>query len=169
KFNQQLGLLLSLGAAFILSMGVNDTTVLVLLMPILVSLASRGGLPASKTLIPLNAAVMIGGMATTIGTSTNILVASIAGDLGMRHMSVFHFTPIVLAAAVLALPYLWLVMPRMLHDNSPETSHDQRRFFSRLSIPAGSDLVGKHFDEVIGRLPEDFRFEQRPAGAFEAG
>jgi di/tricarboxylate transporter len=169
KFNQQLGLLVSLGAAFLLSMAVNDTTVIVLLMPIFVSLAARGGLPASKTLIPLNAAVMIGGMATTIGTSTNILVSSIAGDLGMRHMSVFHFTPIVLAAAVVALPYLWLVMPRMLHDNSPETSHDQRRFFSRLSIPAGSDLVGKHFDEVIGRLPEDFRFEQRPAGAFEAG
>ena len=169
KFNQHLGLLVSLVAALILSMGVNDTTVIVLLMPIFVSLAARGGLPASKTLIPLNAAVMIGGMATTIGTSTNILVSSIAGDLGMRHMSVFHFTPIVLAAALVALPYLWLVMPRMLHDNSPATSHDQRRFYSRLSIPAGSDLVGKHFDEVIGRLPEDFRFEQRPAGVFEAG
>jgi di/tricarboxylate transporter len=168
KFNQQLGLLLSLGAAFILSMGVNDTTVLVLLMPILVSLASRGGLPASKTLIPLNAAVMIGGMATTIGTSTNILVASIAGDLGMRQMSVFHFTPIVLAAALVAIPYVWLLMPRLLHDNSPETRHAGRRFFSRLTIPAGSDLVGKHFDEVIGRLPGDFRFEERPAGPFEA-
>jgi len=169
RFNQQLGMLLSLGVAFFLSMAVNDTTVIVLLMPLFVALAHRGGLPASKTLIPLNAAVMIGGMATTIGTSTNILVSSIAGDLGMRHMSVFHFTPIVLAASVVALPYLWLVMPRMLHDNRPETSHEERRFFSRLSIPAGSDLVGKHFDEVIGRLPDDFRFEQRPSGAFEAG
>jgi di/tricarboxylate transporter len=169
KFNQPLGMLLSLGAAFFLSMGVNDTTVLVLLMPIFVSLAARGGLPASKTLIPLNAAVMIGGMATTIGTSTNILVSSIAGDLGMRHMSVFHFTPIVLVAAVVALPYLWLVMPRMLHDNSPDTRLAERRFFSRLSIPSDSDLVGKHLDEVIGRLPDDFRFEERPSGTFEAG
>jgi di/tricarboxylate transporter len=112
---------------------------------------------------------MIGGMATTIGTSTNILVTSIAGDLGMRQMGVFHFTPIVLVASLVALPYLWLVMPRMLGDNRPETSHQQRRFFSRLSIPADSDLVGKHFDEVIGRLPDDFRFEQRPKDAFEAG
>jgi len=87
----------------------------------------------------------------------------------MRHMSVFHFTPIVLAAAVVALPYLWLVMPRMLKDKRPGNSHSERRFFSRLSIPAGSDLVGKHFDEVVGRLPADFRFEQRPAGVFELG
>jgi di/tricarboxylate transporter len=169
KYSQQLGLLLSLCAAVALSMGVNDTTVIVLLMPIFVSLAARGGLPASKTLIPLNAAVMIGGMATTIGTSTNILVTSIAGDLGMRHMSVFHFTPIVLAATLVALPYLWLVMPRLLHDNTPGHSHDERRFLSHLTIPAGSNLVGKHFDEVIGRLPKDFRFEQRPAGPFETG
>jgi di/tricarboxylate transporter len=169
KFNQQLGMLLSLGAAFALSMAVNDTTVLVLLMPIFVALAARGGLPASKTLIPLNAAVMIGGMATTIGTSTNILVSSIAGDLGMRHLSVFDFTPIVLVAAVVALPYLWLVMPRLLHDNSPDTRLAERRFFSRLTVPEDSDLVGKHLDEVIGRLPEDFRFEERPSGTFEAG
>ena len=68
KFNQQLGLLISLVMAFALSMGVNDTPVLVLLLPIFIQLAARGGLPASKTLIPLNAAVLIGGMATTIGS-----------------------------------------------------------------------------------------------------
>ena len=169
KFNQQLGLLLSLLAAMFLSMGVNDTPVLVLLLPIFVGLAARGGLPASKTLIPVNAAVLIGGMATTIGTSTNVLVVSIARDLGMPPMGVFHFTPIVLTAALVALPYLWLVMPRLLGDNSPDNFLAQRRFFTRLRIPAGSDLVGRHFDEVIGRLPADFRFEERPAGVFEAG
>lgn len=169
KFNQQVGLLLSLVAAFALSMAVNDTPVLVLLLPIFVALSARGGLPASKTLIPLNAAVLIGGMATTIGTSTNILVVSIARDLGMRHMGVFHFTPIVLTAALVALPYLWLVMPRLLPDNTPEGLQAQRRFHSRLRIPANSDLVGRHFDEVVAKLPDDFRFEERPPGPFEAG
>ena len=71
-------------------------------------------MPASKTLMPLNAASLLGGLATTIGTSTNILVVSIAMDLGMPEMGVFHFTPIVLAASLVALPYIWLVMPRML-------------------------------------------------------
>ncbi|MXO58722.1 SLC13 family permease [Altererythrobacter salegens] len=169
KFNQQLGLLLSLVAAMALSMSVNDTPVLVLLLPIFVGLAARGGLPASKTLIPINAAVLIGGMATTIGTSTNILVVSIARDLGLRQMGVFHFTPIVATAALVALPYLWLVMPRLLRDNSPEEMQAHRRFVTRLRIPAGSDLVGKHFDEVIGKLPADFRFEERPDGPFQEG
>ncbi|WP_119082894.1 SLC13 family permease [Altererythrobacter sp. B11] len=169
KVNLQFGLLISLLLAFGLSMIVNDTPVLVLLLPIFVALAERGAMPASKTLIPLNAAVLIGGMATTIGTSTNLLVVSIARDLGMRPMNVFHFTPIVLMAAVVALPYLWLVMPRLLKDNRQETTQARRRFVTRLRVPVGSDLVGRHFDEVVERLPADFRFEERPSGAFEAG
>jgi Na+/H+ antiporter NhaD/arsenite permease-like protein len=128
KVNKQLGLLVSLVMALCLSMIVNDTPVLVLLLPIFVQLAARGAMPASKTLIPLNAAVLIGGMATTIGTSTNLLVVSIARDLGMPPMNVFHFTPIVLTAALIALPYLWLVMPRLLPDHSKEEGHEVRRF-----------------------------------------
>lgn len=169
KFNLQVGLLVSLLLAMCLSMIVNDTPVLVLLLPIFVALAQRGAMPASKTLIPLNAAVLIGGMATTIGTSTNLLVVSIASDLGMPQMSVFHYTPIVLMAALVALPYLWLVMPRLLPDNSPEQIQAVRHFFTRMRVPPNSDLVGKHFDEVMESLPKDFRFEERPDGPFEAG
>tara|TARA_A100001391_G_scaffold48774_7_gene29175 strand:+ start:86480 stop:88276 length:1797 start_codon:yes stop_codon:yes gene_type:complete len=169
KFNTQLGLMVSLAIAMGLSMIVNDTPVLVLLLPIFVALAQRGAMPASKTLIPINAAVLIGGMATTIGTSTNLLVVGIAAELGMPHMSVFHYTPIVLAAAVVAFPYLWLVMPRLLPDNSPDKTHSERRFFSKLRVTELSGLVGKHFDEIVDTLPEDFRFEERPTGPFKAG
>ena len=169
KFNLQLGLLVSLLLAMGLSMIVNDTPVLVLLLPIFVALAQRGAMPASKTLIPLNAAVLIGGMATTIGTSTNLLVVGIARDLGMPELSVFHFTPIVLMAALVALPYLWLVMPRLLPDNSPDTVTAQRRFFTRLRVTGRSDMAGKHFDEITDKLPDDFRFEERPGGTFEPG
>ena len=169
KINLQLGLLLSLVIAFILSMGVNNTPVLVLLIPIFVTLAARGAMPASKTLMPLNASSLLGGLATTIGTSTNILVVSIAVDLGMPEMGVFHFTPIVLAASLIALPYIWLVMPRMLKDNTPEQGQFARTFQTHLRVPPDSNLIGKHFDEVVGMLPADFRFEERPAGPFEAG
>ena len=169
KFNLQTGLLLSLLLAFALSMGVNNTPVLVLLIPIFVTLAARGAMPASKTLMPLNASSLLGGLATTIGTSTNILVVAIAVDLGMPRMGVFHFTPIVLLASLIALPYIWLVMPRMLKDNSPETGHSQRWFHTRLRVPPTSNLIGKHFDEVVDMLPEDFRFEERPDGPFATG
>ncbi len=169
KINRQAGLLISLLIAFFLSMIVNDTPVLVLLIPIFVKLAAEGAMPASKTLIPLNAAVLIGGMATTIGTSTNLLVVSIARDLGMPPMNVFHYTPIVVASAVVALPYLWLVMPRLLPDRSPANIHQARRFETRLRIPPGSDLAGKTLETIRTRLPADFAFEESLPGPVEAG
>ena len=166
KWNLQLGLLVSLLIAFFLSMGVNDTPVLVLLLPIFVALAQRGAMPASKTLIPLNAAVLIGGMATTIGTSTNILVVSIARDLGMPAMGVFHFTPIVLVAGLVALPYLWLVMPRLLGDNRVEDDFVRRRFHTRLRIGDDSDLVRKSAESLGPILPKDITFHDQSGAAF---
>ncbi len=167
KINLQLGLLVSLLIAFFLSMAVNDTPVLVLLLPIFVALANKGAMPASKTLIPLNAAVLIGGMATTIGTSTNILVVSIAVDLGMPPMSVFHYTPIVLIAALVALPYLWLVMPRLLDDNRVESEDTVRRFYSRLRIGSDSDLIGNDIAAILPKLPKGIRFENAPEGVIQ--
>lgn len=164
KVNLQLGLLFSLVVTFLLSMGINNTPVLVLLMPIFVHLAMRGAMAASKTLIPLNAASLIGGMATTIGTSTNILVVSIAVDLGMPEMGVFHFTPIVLIAAVVALPFIWIVMPRMLGDNRIETVHAQRLFEARLRVTENSVLNGRELSELSTRLPAGIEFHDVPVG-----
>ena len=167
RLNLQLGLLVSLLIAFFLSMAVNDTPVLVLLLPIFVSLAAKGAMPASKTLIPLNAAVLIGGMATTIGTSTNILVTSIAVDLGQPEMSVFHFTPIVLVAAVIALPYLWLVMPRLLGDNTVDDDHGARMFQTRLRIGTDSALAGNELSAVRDKLPAGITVHNAPNGTLQ--
>ncbi len=168
KINLQLGLLFSLVITFFLSMGVNNTPVLVLLIPIFVALAQRGALPASKTLIPLNASSLLGGLATTIGTSTNILVVSIAVDLGLEPMGVFHFTPIVLAASLVALPYIWLVMPRLLNDNRVDDPHETRRFHARLRLSADSDLVGRELSEIAAMLPDETQFHNPPTGALTA-
>lgn len=167
KINLQMGLLVSLLIAFFLSMAVNDTPVLVLLLPIFVALAAKGAMPASKTLIPLNAAVLIGGMATTIGTSTNILVTSIAVDLGMPQMSVFHYTPIVLVAALVALPYLWLIMPRLLDDNTVDDEHALRMFHTRLRIGNDSALAGAEFESVRDKLPNNIKVHNPPSGALQ--
>ncbi|WP_198147610.1 SLC13 family permease [Erythrobacter sp. AP23] len=164
KVNLQLGLIFSLLVTFVLSMGVNNTPVLVLLMPIFVHLAMRGAMAASKTLIPLNAASLMGGMATTIGTSTNILVVSIAVDLGMPEMGVFHFTPIVLFASLVALPFVWIVMPRMLGDNRIETVHAQRLFETRLRVTENSILNGRELSELESRLPAGIEFHDVPVG-----
>ncbi len=162
RFNLKLGFLVTLLFAMALSMMVNDTPVLVLLLPILVALAERGGMPASKTLIPVNSAVLIGGMATTIGTSTNLLVVSIATDLGMRPMGVFDFTPIVLIAAAIALPFIWLVMPRLLPDNSPEAGHSPRNFYAELRLQAGSSALGRRAAEALRAFGDEVRLVADP-------
>ena len=168
RINLQIGLLVSLLIAFFLSMFVNNTPVLVLMIPIFAALAHRGALPTSKTLMPLNSASLLGGLATTIGTSTNILVVSIAVDLGMREMGVFDFTPIVLLASLVALPYMWLVMPRMLKDNRVEANENVRRFHTRLRIAGDSDLVGQDVADVVKKLPEAIRFHGHPSGPLHA-
>ena len=61
--------------------------------------------------MPLSFATILGGMATTIGTSTNLLVVNVAADLGMDPFGMFDFIGPVLIGGVLAILYLWLVVP----------------------------------------------------------
>ncbi len=154
RFNHQVGLLVTLLLAMGMSMMVNDTPVLVLLLPVMAAIAANGGMPASKTLIPINSAVLIGGMATTIGTSTNLLVVSIASDLGLPEIGVFHFTPIVLMAAAVALPFIWLVMPRLLPDNSVAAGHEPRRFAATLRLSGTSFARDMDIEDIKRRLPD---------------
>lgn len=167
RANPQLGLLTALMVAFTLSMFVNDTPVMVLLIPIIVAIAAKGLMASSKILMPVNTAVLIGGMATTIGTSTNILVVSIAADLGMPAIGVFQFTPIVLIAGLIALPYLWLVMPRMLRDNSVLPDNLRRTFHTRLRVGSSSLLAGAEIAAVRSKLPEGITFHDVPAGPLQ--
>ena len=77
-----LSLLLTMLAAAGLSAFMNNVPIVVLLLPILISVSLRTGKPASGMLMPMGFATLLGGTATTIGTSTNLLVVSIAADLG---------------------------------------------------------------------------------------
>ncbi|QDH35103.1 SLC13 family permease [Porphyrobacter sp. YT40] len=164
RFSPQIGLLTALLLAFGMSMFVNDTPVMVLLIPIVVAIASKGLMASSKVLMPLNCAVLLGGMATTIGTSTNILVVTIAADIGLPAMSVFAFTPIVLMAGLVAIPYLWLVMPRTLRDNSTVGEQARRTFHTRLRVAASSVLGGGDLSAVQSKLPEGITVHSAPAG-----
>lgn len=169
QFNSRLGLLVTLLLAFMASMIINDTPVLVLLLPILVKLARTGGMPASKTLIPVNSAILIGGMATTIGTSTNLLVVSIATDLGMPPIGVFHYTGTVLLAAVIALPYIWLIMPRLLPDNSQLAAATHRRFCATFRLSPGSSAAGQTAQQLAALLPADIAIDTPIVGTILPG
>lgn len=123
---------------------INDTPVVVLLIPLLLSAASQAKVPAAKLLLPMNYAVLIGGMATTIGTSTNLIVVGIALSLGVNRFGIFDWFGLVALAAVPGLAYLWLVAPRLLR-HVPAMPQDLSNdvFEAELLIDKDSPLVGE--------------------------
>jgi di/tricarboxylate transporter len=174
-----LGLLLTLVLAGLTSGFINDTPVLVLMLPMLLSLAQRTGYPASKTLMPVNFAILIGGTLTTIGTSTNLLVLSIAADLGMEPVQIFDFTATAALGFLVALPYLWLLAPRLLPDTTVQAP-PARQFEARILVTdQATKLLGRQIEDVarpLGRpLPvvavfrDDTRLDPLAVGALAAG
>jgi Na+/H+ antiporter NhaD/arsenite permease-like protein len=81
-----LSLLLTLIVAAATSAFINNVPIVVLLMPILISVSLRSPVSASAVLMPMGFSTIIGGMSTTIGTSTNLLVVSVAVDSGFRRL-----------------------------------------------------------------------------------
>ncbi len=97
------GLPVTLLLACVASAFINDTPLMAILFPVVLASALRAGAAPSQVLLPLNHAVMIGGMATTVGTSTNLLALGVAEDLGVGGFALFDFAPPMLLAGVLGL------------------------------------------------------------------
>ena len=152
RFSRTLGMFFTLLMCMIMSAFVNDTPILILTLPVLLELVDRAGVPASKTLMPVNSAILIGGTATAIGTSTNILVLSIAEDLGLPPIGMFAFFPIVAVAGVVAFPYLWLVMPRLLPTSKIRAVEAPRRYSSVLHLTRAAVGDGKPLGKLLGSL-----------------
>ncbi len=143
----------------------NDTPIVVLMMPILVSVALRTSSTPTKSLLPMNYAVLIGGMATTIGTSTNLLVVSIAADLGMRRFGVFDFFHVAALAAIGGLLYVWLVLPRLLPAReAPMKDAAPRLFNAVLHVGAESFANGKSVSDVIKKTDGRMRIKRVERG-----
>lgn len=130
KVSPSLSLLFTLVTGAVLSAFVNNTPIVVLLLPVLISVSLRTGQSSSGTLLPMGLATLLGGMATTIGTSTNLLVVKVAEDLGVPEIGMFDFIVPVSIAGVVAILYLWLVVPRIIPDRKPPLENTSPRVFS---------------------------------------
>ncbi len=127
----------------------NDTPIVILMLPILVGAALRSKTSPTRTLLPMNYAVLIGGMGTTIGTSTNLLVVTIAADLGVRRFEMFDFIHVTAIAAVGGILYLWLVLPRLIPERAGPIGDDAPQVFAAvLHISEGGMAVGRTFAEI---------------------
>jgi len=150
--NPKLTFLFTLVLGAMLSAFVNNTPVVILLLPILISVSLKTSTPASDLLMPIGLATSIGGMATSIGSSTNLLVVAVAADLGMRRLGMFDFAVPALIAGSAGILYLWLIAPRLLpHREARLPTTSPRLFTAQLRIDEDSIANQKQLSELIER------------------
>jgi di/tricarboxylate transporter len=136
--------------AGILSAFINNTPIVILLLPILVSVSLKTNSSASSLLMPMGFATLIGGMSTTIGTSTNLLVIGVAADLGLRKIEMFDFIVPALIANGFGLFYLWQIAPRILPKRKLVLADSSPRIFTaQLVIKEDSIAAGMKLSEAI--------------------
>ena len=161
-----LSLLLTLFIAAVLSGFLNNTPIVVLFLPILISASLHSNQSASSILMPMGFSTLVGGMGTTIGTSTNLLVVGIAADLGIRQFGMFDFIVPAVIAASIAIIYLWLIAPRLLPERAPLLADTSPRVFEALlHIEAESFANGKTIAELLEKTGRKMRIETIYRGA----
>lgn len=134
----------------VISAFINNTAAVAIFIPVIMGIASRVGVSPSKMLMPLSFAGMIGGVTTLIGTSTNILVSSIAVERGMNAISMFELTPMGLLFVVAGFLFLFTVGIRMIPDRRKEEEltkqFEMQSYLTDIMINPDSELIGKRFE-----------------------
>ncbi|MFT4590959.1 MAG: di/tricarboxylate transporter [Gammaproteobacteria bacterium] len=160
-----LALLVTLALGAVASAFLNNTPIVVMLLPILVAVCLRTGTAPSSVLMPMGMATLIGGMATTIGTSTNLLIAGVVADQGLPQFGMFDFLLPVVIAGIPGLLFLWLVAPKLLPDRKPPMSDTSPRVFKALLyVPEESFAEGKTLTEVRAKTENRIKIERIQRG-----
>lgn len=130
---------------------INNTAAVAVSIPMILEMARRMKLQASRLLLPVSFFGMLGGTLTLIGTSTNILASSILRDIPEfgREIGMFEFTHLGLIVLAVGLVYFitvgrWL-MPRK--DRVNLRDEDDEHFIFELGVHEDSPLIGKTLEE----------------------
>ena len=160
-----LALLVTMVVGAVLSAFLNNTPIVVLLLPILVGVSLRAKLPVSGILMPMGLSTIIGGTATTIGTSTNLLVVGLAVDMGLDSFGMFDFTLPAAIVGAFGILFLWLIAPRLIPNREPPLADTTPRVFTaQLSIVPGSFPVGRTLSEVRAKTGGRLRIDRVQRG-----
>ena len=136
---------------YVASALLNNTPVVVVMIPIMLRLAAALNLSAKRLLIPLSYVAILGGTTTLVGTATNLLVGAVAEENGLDGFGIFTITPVGLVAGVIGAFGLLAIARRFLPDDAPNQialSQDHRSFLSEVRILKDGNLVGRRVGDV---------------------
>lgn len=124
----------------------SNTATVAVFLPVVLSVTRDRGFSPSRFLMPLSYASLLGGMCTLIGTSTNIVVATLADDHGLAPIRMFDFVPIGVTVAFLGYVYLTVIAPHVIpkrrQGRGLEAAYHLRRYLTEVEILPGSHLAG---------------------------
>jgi di/tricarboxylate transporter len=171
KKNFNLGILIMMVFIGLVSAFVNNTPIVAMFIPVMVSIANLSGISPSKLLIPLSYASIFGGMCTLIGTSTNVLVSGIAQKSGIEAFPLFLSAPIGLSLLVVGSIYIYFFGKRLLPNRISEKELDKkfaiRDYLTEVEILEDSEFIGQRImDTMLARELEidiiDIRRDDQP-------
>jgi di/tricarboxylate transporter len=141
----------------------NNTPIVAMMLPVIVEWAKKYEMAASKLLIPLSFATILGGTCTLIGTSTNLIVDGLLrSDLGHPGLSLFAIAPVGIPVAIVGIVYLVWMGDWLLPDRRPAISKtdDPREYTAEMMVPSNSSLVGKTIESAgLRHLPGAYLME----------
>ena len=126
---------------------INNTPVVVLFIPIILSLSCELKFSPSKFLIPVSYASILAGTCTLIGTSTNIIISDLSAAHGFGSLGMFELSPLGLPIALLGILFLIFAAPKLMpsvHNPVCELKDDEnRRYLAELHVPRESPIIGE--------------------------
>ncbi|GGJ97728.1 SLC13 family permease [Luteimonas terricola] len=134
---------------------INNTAAVAVFLPLIIAAAVANKLPPSKFLIPLSYAGQFGGVCTLIGTSTNLLVDSMARQAGHAGFTIFEFSRLGIIFVVVGTVYLMFARRFLLPDLGVPQQADSGhagRYVAELLVSGKSTAIGKRGSEL---LPDD--------------